>query len=102
VKSYQSLLADLEKIKVDIDVVREREARLLAGRVLMLLQESGVDLQAILDATNLGRKTRGKKIRPKYWDPATGATWSGRGRLPRWLIGKNPDDYVIQEIDEKG
>jgi hypothetical protein len=26
----------------------------------------------------------------KFRNPATGETWSGRGRAPRWLDGKNP------------
>lgn len=29
----------------------------------------------------------GVKIKPKYRDPATGATWSGRGIQPRWITG---------------
>ncbi|MCA8052817.1 H-NS histone family protein [Burkholderia arboris] len=99
-KSYQDLLADLEKIKIDIDLVRESEARLLAGRVLALLKESGIDLPAILDVADLDRKEVKRKIKPKYWNPATGATWSGRGRTPRWLVGKNFDDYVIKSTDE--
>ncbi|MGD7248155.1 H-NS family nucleoid-associated regulatory protein, partial [Ralstonia pseudosolanacearum] len=31
---------------------------------------------------------------PKYRDPKTGATWTGRGRAPAW-IGKNRDKYLI-------
>ncbi|WP_071733708.1 H-NS family nucleoid-associated regulatory protein [Burkholderia ubonensis] len=30
-----------------------------------------------------------KRIKPKYWDPKTGVTWAGRGRMPRWLVGKD-------------
>ena len=37
---------------------------------------------------------------PKYRDPATGETWSGRGRMPRWLkakqdAGENLDTYRV-------
>lgn len=35
-------------------------------------------------------------VEPKYRDPATGTTWSGRGKPPRWLQG-NRDDYLIQK-----
>ncbi|HZF81016.1 MAG TPA: H-NS histone family protein, partial [Rubrivivax sp.] len=27
----------------------------------------------------------GKKVAPKYRDPATGDTWTGRGLKPKWL-----------------
>ncbi len=30
-----------------------------------------------------------KKVRPKYFDPISGATWSGRGKVPRWLIDRD-------------
>ena len=28
------------------------------------------------------------EVRPKYRDPETGETWSGRGRMARWLKAK--------------
>jgi len=31
----------------------------------------------------------------KYRDPETGATWSGRGRAPRWLEGKDRAAYAV-------
>jgi DNA-binding protein H-NS len=36
------------------------------------------------------------KAAPKYRDPASGKTWSGRGRTPRWLDGKNSSDFLIK------
>lgn len=33
---------------------------------------------------------------PKYRDPETGSTWSGRGRAPRWLSGKDRASFEIQ------
>ncbi len=27
---------------------------------------------------------------PRYRDPTTGRTWSGRGRPPKWMAIKNP------------
>jgi DNA-binding protein H-NS len=32
----------------------------------------------------------------KYRNEATGETWTGRGRAPKWLEGKNKDDYLIK------
>lgn len=35
---------------------------------------------------NLKRSTAGKKVAPKYRDPANSAqTWTGRGRMPQWV-----------------
>ncbi|WP_244144429.1 H-NS family nucleoid-associated regulatory protein [Paraburkholderia tropica] len=34
----------------------------------------------------------------KYYDPATGRKWSGRGRRPAWLAGKRLEDYAIDAL----
>jgi len=39
-------------------------------------------------------------VPPKYRNPETGATWSGRGKPPRWVsdaeaAGKSRDDFLI-------
>ncbi len=53
------------------------------------------------------RKARGSNksdgrsiVAPKYRDPATGASWTGRGKQPRWLAqaisgGKKLEDFRI-------
>ncbi|MDF3099065.1 H-NS histone family protein [Burkholderia semiarida] len=39
--------------------------------------------------------------RPKYRDPKSGATWSGRGRAPAWLAAaKDPSKFLIDGTDE--
>ncbi|WP_277182765.1 H-NS family nucleoid-associated regulatory protein [Caballeronia sp. BR00000012568055] len=45
-----------------------------------------------------GNYPRGPQA-PKYRDPASGATWSGRGPAPAWLAAaKNRDDYLIEKV----
>lgn len=35
---------------------------------------------------------------PKFRDPESGQTWSGRGHAPHWIKGaKNRDDYLIDK-----
>ena len=40
------------------------------------------------------------KVKPKYHDPASGKTWTGRGRMPTWLTnvmatGRAKEDFRI-------
>jgi DNA-binding protein H-NS len=47
-------------------------------------------------------KMKGRKVAPKYRDPATGETWAGRGARPRWLVaklkaGKTLNDFAIEK-----
>ena len=34
-------------------------------------------------------------VAPKYRDPETGATWSGRGKPPKWIAGKDRTEFTI-------
>ena len=48
------------------------------------------------------RADKGVPVAPKYKDPATGSTWTGRGRAPVWLAtliaaGQSKDDYLISK-----
>lgn len=42
-----------------------------------------------------GPATARKKAERKYRDPATGETWSGRGRTPAWIAGQNKESFLI-------
>lgn len=42
----------------------------------------------------------GRKVAAKYRDPASGATWSGRGLTPKWLSaklaeGRAKEDFAV-------
>ena len=36
-------------------------------------------------------------IKPKYRDPETGATWTGRGKPPKWIADKDRTRFLIEE-----
>lgn len=51
-------------------------------------------------AVQAGNYVRGPQP-PKYRDPKSGATWSGRGRAPAWLAGaKDPSKFLIEVGDD--
>nr|WP_244096798.1 H-NS family nucleoid-associated regulatory protein [Burkholderia ambifaria] len=41
------------------------------------------------------RKPRKSRAPTKYYDPSSGKRWSGFGPRPKWLEGKNLDDYLV-------
>ncbi|WP_338641796.1 H-NS histone family protein [Burkholderia pyrrocinia] len=97
--TYRELLRQLEELKKEIDIAREREAELIAKRVVDLLVEYGIFRHDVLTQQDRNRRRRAP-VRPKYFDPKSGATWSGRGRTPRWLIGKDIEQFRISQSDE--
>ncbi|MDN7943185.1 H-NS histone family protein [Burkholderia multivorans] len=51
------------------------------------------------DAEELFPAGKKRKVKPRYFDPQTGAVWSGRGREPRWLKGKNRRDFELEVVE---
>ncbi|MXN79613.1 H-NS histone family protein [Burkholderia sp. 4701] len=99
--TYRELLSQLDKLKKEIEEAREQEAHLIAERVAELLAESGIPVRDFQHQNRQDRRQRAP-VRPKYWDPKTGATWSGRGRTPRWLVGKDIEQFRIDcSVEER-
>lgn len=106
-------LSEKEKIEQEIQKLKE-EARALQelhrGPALesivkaMLEYDISIDdmSKAYREATGTsGRSAPRKRVPPKYRDPATGQTWSGRGRTPRWITaaeaqGQHRDNFLIK------
>ena len=42
------------------------------------------------------RRGTGDKVAAKFRNPESGQTWSGRGREPAWIKGKNREEFKIQ------
>ena len=40
-------------------------------------------------------KSNGGKVAAKYRDPATGQSWTGRGKAPKWIDGKDRAQFLI-------
>jgi hypothetical protein len=61
-----------------------------------------VPSSAVADTAVTRRRARSAKKAAapsavKYKDPASGKTWSGRGRRPAWLSG-DPDQYLVSNL----
>jgi DNA-binding protein H-NS len=102
-----SSVADLMAQKAEIekkiaDAQREEKSSAIA-QVKALMAQHGLsiaDLSARAPAApkaSSGRKSGGK-VAPKFRDPATGNTWSGRGLKPNWLKAALANGNALQDF----
>jgi len=56
--------------------------------------EAGVPESSAVDR---GELERAAEVKAKYRDPATGDTWSGRGRMATWLKRKQDEGEDIEK-----
>ena len=83
----------------DLKAVNERIAKVRAeerGAALAQIHQLMSDYE--ITAAELGAKRSAKKSTPgaaKYRDPDSGKTWSGRGKAPAWIAGKDRAAFAI-------
>ncbi|WP_425102650.1 H-NS family nucleoid-associated regulatory protein [Burkholderia ambifaria] len=51
---------------------------------------------AELDERLGAQRVPGSAVIPRYRDPASGATWTGRGRRPRWFDAQEAERFRIK------
>ena len=49
-------------------------------------------------ARKASSRAKGRKVVPKYRNPDTGDTWSGRGRKPKWLEAKIEAGNTLEDL----
>jgi DNA-binding protein H-NS len=89
-----------EEISAILSARIEAEKRELEKR-LAVLSRGVAATHELDDARPLqGGKPRRKypRVLPKYRNPKTSETWSGRGKLPRWLVAAMKSGKKIEEF----
>ena len=107
--SESALKAKIAELQKELDD-RAKKRRPIIDKIIAMMNEAGLtvaDLQAAAPkAPARGRKKGAPKaaakgkVEAKYRDAATGATWTGRGKTPRWLVdaeaaGRNRSEFLI-------
>ena len=100
--TYKQLLAEKEKLESQLAEVRATEVAGVIEQIQALMAQYELSIEDLAPKRRRGRpagSSAGAKrelLPPKYQNPKTGETWSGRGRAPAWL-GKNRDKFLIPE-----
>jgi len=94
--SYKDLLKQREALEAQINDARQRETADAVSQVRRIVEEYGLTAQDVFPpARGRASASRGSKVAAKYRDPATGATWTGRGKAPKWIQGEDRAKYAI-------
>jgi DNA-binding protein H-NS len=89
--SLQELLAQKEALEQQIAQIKKAERADALENARSLIDTFDLTVDELFGK----QKSSGKTVAVKYRNPETGETWTGRGRAPRWLEGKNREDFAV-------
>lgn len=93
--TLKELMAQKEALEQKIVEAREAELADAIAKVLAIVTEYGLTAGDIFGGKR-GRKAVGAKakVAAKYRDQ-NGNEWTGRGRAPKWIEGKDKTKFLI-------
>ncbi|CAG9194400.1 DNA-binding protein H-NS [Paraburkholderia tropica] len=94
---YSELKAQIARLQEQADEARRTEISDVITMIREKIAEYGLSAQDLgfAVAARRGRPPKKAPLPARYQDPKTGATWSGRGKPPKWIAGKNRERYLI-------
>ncbi len=96
--TYKELKAQAEALLKQAEAARRAEIAAVVAEIQAKMKEYGITLA---DLKGGAKKTKAHAaVVAKYRNPASGDSWSGRGRAPKWLVdemakGRSKDEFLI-------
>jgi DNA-binding protein H-NS len=109
-KTYSDIKAEIAKLEKQAESARKAEVAGVIDRIKTAIVAYGLtaaDLGFDRGAAKPARASKAKTSKkattttgiPKYRDPKSGRTWTGRGKPPAWIAGvKSRDAYLIDGL----
>ena len=89
--------AQLAVLQAQREVLRQSELKEAISQARSLAAEYGLTSADVV-LPSRGRSAVSRvKVAAKYRDPVSGATWTGRGKAPKWIKGQDRAQYAIKE-----
>ena len=94
--AYKELLQQREALEIQIKEARARELSDAIALVRKTVDESGLTVSDVFRPSDRRSASKASKVEPKYRNPATGETWTGRGKPPVWIRNEDREQFRIK------
>ncbi len=96
---YADLKVQIARLQAQAEEARRTELVNVIAEIRRKIVEYGLTAQDLgfALAARRGRPPRKAPLPARYQDPKTGSTWSGRGKPPKWIAGKNRERFLIEQ-----
>ena len=98
--TYKELQAQIHELSVRAEAARKAEIAEVLAEIRAKMAEYGITVEDLGGSGRARSGLKGSTVAPKYRDPVSGATWTGRGKPPRWMAaaleqGKTKESFLI-------
>ena len=99
--SLAELLEQREELAHQIDAARRATKAHAVSEIRRLMAEHALTEEDVIQKPSARAAPKlGTKVPPKFRDPTSGVTWTGRGLKPLWLLaalesGQSLNDFAI-------
>jgi DNA-binding protein H-NS len=94
--TYQDYQKQIAELQAKAEAARRTEVSEAKAKIQAIMNEYGLTVADIGGGSKQVPKAPRKPVEAKYKDEATGDTWTGRGRAPKWLEGKDKNQFLIR------
>lgn len=97
---YKELQEQIAALQKQAEEARQQEIAAVVADIKAKMAEYGITLQDLGAGGRRRGRAKASVGQAKYRNPATGETWTGKGRKPGWLVqalaqGKSLADFAI-------
>ncbi|MGS0897483.1 H-NS histone family protein [Burkholderia stagnalis] len=96
--TYLELKAQADALAQQAEEARLAELEAIIASIRGQIAAYGLTPDQIFGRRRTAASGERAPVAPKYRDPKTGTTWSGRGKAPQWIAkAKNRDRFLIEQ-----
>jgi len=91
--TYKEIQAKIEDLQRQAAAQRQSEMSTALERIREMMREYGISVNDLVASSKKGGSKKSSVV--QFRNAETGDTWSGRGRMPNWLAGKDKEQFRV-------
>jgi DNA-binding protein H-NS len=97
--TYKELQSQIERLQKEAEQARKNEISAAIAEIHAKMKDYDLSPEDLGFGASVARrkpiKMTRRPVAPKYRNNATGETWSGRGKPPKWMAGRDKSQFLI-------
>ncbi len=94
--TYKELQDQISTLKRESEEARKNEKSSAISEIREKMKLYGITTENLTSSKSTKNSKVKSQVATKYLDSETGNTWTGRGRQPHWLAGKDKEKFLVR------